>query len=305
MAMVKSNVYSIFCESRFKEFMCESTHSIYECSVNSKFSPKHENVTIIKLAEEGAKIIPFIVMSYHRDVYKVDNFGQMYNVDVTAVYLVDEEIMIFKSSYDSKYFDGLTSTIKIFTGDQLREEMQKHFLVGLKQSIILSKELGIDDKEKEEYPYHESSVADWYIKGLSPIDYVVRNTDCIRPIENKILAYMIRYVRGEDIMQDALEHLSADSRASILVHVEQKFKEYDKSEEMQRNVELYKIIKSELKNAVTINVIKKDGSQMKVENRITNDRGIFRIGDYSRNVQFSDIDYLMYKKKVYGKTKVV
>jgi len=300
MAKNEPKVYPIFCESSFREFMCNSVHSIYECSINSKFSPKHENVTIIKLAEKDAKAIPFIVMSYSRDVYKTYNFGQMYNVDVTAVYLVEENIIIFKSDYNAQGFMDLVTTTKIHTGDQLRIEMQEHILAGLKQSIDLSKQLGVSDMEEENQSYHKSSIADWYVKGLPPLDYVVRNTDCIRPIENKILTYMIKYVRGEDIMQGALEHLDADSRAALLVHVEQKFQEYDKSEEMQRNVELYKIIKNELKNAVTINIIKKDGSQVKVENRITNEQGTFRIGDYSRNVVFTEIDYLMYKKKIYG-----
>lgn len=304
MAKNETNVYSIFYESDFRDFMCNKSYSIFECSINSKFSPKHENVTIVKLAEAGAKVIPIIVMNYHRDVYKTDNFGKMYNVDVTAVYLVEEDILIFQNDYNAQGFMGLTSKIKIHTGEVLRKEMQEHILTGLKQSIELSKQLGVEPLE-EDPSYYEHSIADWYIKGLSPLEYVVRNTDCIRPIENKILTYMIKYVRGEDIMQGALEHLDADNRAALLVYVEQKFKEYDKSKEMQRNVELYKILKSELKNAVTINVIKKDGSKLKVENKISNDRGMFRVGDYLRNVQFTDIDYLMYKKKVYGKTIVV
>lgn len=292
-------VYPILSDQDFREFMTESKESVWECQVSSKHSNRYEDIAIIKLSVKDAKEIPFIAMSYNKEVYRATSFGKINNQEVDGVYLVDEDAIIFSSNYISKDFRPHITEIKVHTSEELKENMEQHLQQHLKEAVTLSKLLGAEPNREHE---NINIIADWYVRGNKPIDFIGRNTELIRAFRYNRLSYMIKFVRGEDIVQEGLKDLDIDHHASVLAFVEQKYQEYDSCDEMQRNVELLRVLKEELGSAVNVTVVKKDGSSVKVENSVRTMDGSFKIGRYSQEVYFADIDCFMYKKKIYGKT---
>ncbi|WP_103656386.1 hypothetical protein, partial [Bacillus thuringiensis] len=275
--------------------------SVWECQVTSTYSSDRlEEVAILKLAVKDAKAIPFIVIRYNKDVYTAKSFGRFNNyLEVDGVYLIDKDAIIFVSDYRSKEIRPLVDNMKIYTAEELDEEMEEHLQQGLKEAVAMKRMLGVEPDKGYEY---ESSVLDWYVNGKKPIDFICRNTTFTKAFTNEgKLKYMIKYIRGEDIIKDGLQNINIDKYAEVLEFVEQKFNEYDKSEEIKRNIELFRILKEDLSNAVTVNITKKDGTTIKVENSVRHWDSTYKVGRYDKEVYFTDIDCITYKKKIYGK----
>ncbi|EAO57197.1 hypothetical protein RBTH_07169 [Bacillus thuringiensis serovar israelensis ATCC 35646] len=294
-------MYPIFTEQNFRDFITKDKESVWECQVTSTYSSDRlEEVAILKLAVKDAKAIPFIVIRYNKDVYTAKSFGRFNNyLEVDGVYLIDKDAIIFVSDYRSKEIRPLVDNMKIYTAEELDEEMEEHLQQGLKEAVAMKRMLGVEPDKGYEY---ESSVLDWYVNGKKPIDFICRNTTFTKAFTNEgKLKYMIKYIRGEDIIKDGLQNINIDKYAEVLEFVEQKFNEYDKSEEIKRNIELFRILKEDLSNAVTVNITKKDGTTIKVENSVRHWDSTYKVGRYDKEVYFTDIDCITYKKKIYGK----
>ncbi len=188
--------------------------------------------------------------------------------------------------------------MKIYIAEELVMEMEEHLQKALKEAVAMKRMLGIEPGEGYDY---ESSVFDWYVNGKKPIDFISRNTELVKTFNNNgKLKYMIKYIRGEDIIKDGLQNINIDKYAEVLEFVEQKFDEYDKSEDMKRNIELFRILKEDLSSAVTVNVTKKDGTTIRVENNVRLWDSTYKVGRYDNEVSFTDIDCITYKRKLMG-----
>ncbi|MES9681701.1 hypothetical protein ABWK22_02050 [Gottfriedia acidiceleris] len=294
----KESVFPIFNDNDFIEFMTKGTESVYECQVASRYSERKEEASILKLALKNANVLPFIVMNFNKELYSGKSFGRMYNEDVDGVYLVEENAIIFSSSYRAEEFTPLIKDITVYTADNLEKQMQEHLLYHLREAVSLKRALGV---ESEPEYVSIGQITSWYVNGKKPIDYIGQSADMIRPIREELLPLMIKFIRGEDILDVGLKEFNIDNYAAVLAFVEQKFVEFDSSPEMLRNVKLLQILKGDLSSAVNVTVVKKDGTQIKVENNVRNLDDTFKIGRYSQEVFFTEIDYFMYKKKTYGK----
>lgn len=300
-ALREKSLYPIFTEQNFRDFITKDKESVWECQVSSTYSSdRFEEVAILKLSVKDAKAIPFIVIRYNKDVYTANSFGRFNNhLEVDGVYLIDKDAIIFASDYRSKEIRPLVEDMKIYTTEELIKEMEEHLQKSLKEAVAMKRMLGVEADKDYEY---ESSVFDWYVNGKKPIDFICRNTTLTKPFKHNCeLKYMIKYIRGEDIIKDGLQNINIDKYAEVLEFVEQKFNEYDKSEEIKRNIELFRILKEDLSNAVTVNITKKDGTTIKVENSVRHWDSTYKVGRYDKEVYFTDIDCITYKKKIYGK----
>ncbi|PFB64357.1 hypothetical protein [Bacillus cereus] len=300
-ALKEKSLYPIFTEQNFRDFITKDKESVWECQVASTYSSdRFDEVAILKLSVKDAKAIPFIVLRYNKDIYTANSFGRFNNyLEVDGVYLIDKDTVVFSSDYRSKEIRPLIEDMKIYTAEELVKEMEEHLQKALKEAVAMKRILGVEPDKEYEY---ESSVFDWYVNGKKPIDFVSRNTELTKTFKNNgELKYIIKYIRGEDIIKDGLQNINIDKYAEILEFVEQKFDEYDKSEDMKRNIELFRILKEDLSNAVTVNVTKKDGTTIKVENNVRLWDSTYKVGRYDKEVSFTDIDCITYKKKTYGK----
>lgn len=291
--------YDIFNDCDFQFFMTKSSQSIWECQLASKHRKDLEDVSILKLHVKDSTAIPFIVMGYNRGVYLADSFGSLYNEQIDGVYLVEQDAIILSSNYRLPQFSPLLKEIKLFTSEELTKQMEAHLHIHLKEAVSLRKDLGVDPADSYE---NLSSISNWYLNQRLPIDFIGKNMELFRTFQNSPLAYMIKYVSGEDIVQDGIGSLDIEKYAAVLSFVEQKYIEYDNSEKMQRNLELLKILREQLKDAVNVTAVKKDGSQLKVENIIRFIReDVYQIGSYKASVLSDEVAYFLYKKKSYGK----
>lgn len=300
-ALKEKSLYPIFTEQNFRDFITKDKESVWECQVASTYSSdRFDEVAILKLAVKDAKEIPFVIIRYNKDIYTANSFGRFNNhLEVDGVYLVDKDVIIFSSDYRSKELSPLVEDMKIYIAEELVMEMEEHLQKALKEAVAMKRMLGIEPGEGYDY---ESSVFDWYVNGKKPIDFISRNTELVKTFNNNgKLKYMIKYIRGEDIIKDGLQNINIDKYAEVLEFVEQKFDEYDKSEDMKRNIELFRILKEELSSAVTVNVTKKDGTTIRVENNVRLWDSTYKVGRYDNEVSFTEIDCITYKKKTYGK----
>lgn len=300
-ALKEKSLYPIFTEQNFRDFVTKDKESVWECQVASTYSSdRFDEVAILKLAVKDAKAIPFVIIRYNKDIYTANSFGRFNNhLEVDGVYLVDKDVIIFSSDYRSKELSPLVEDMKIYIAEELVMEMEEHLQKALKEAVAMKRMLGIEPGEGYDY---ESSVFDWYVNGKKPIDFISRNTELVKTFNNNgKLKYMIKYIRGEDIIKDGLQNINIDKYAEVLEFVEQKFDEYDKSEDMKRNIELFRILKEYLSSAVTVNVTKKDGTTIRVENNVRLWDSTYKVGRYDNEVSFTDIDCITYKKKTYGK----
>ncbi|ARO21392.1 hypothetical protein B2J90_28665 (plasmid) [Bacillus tropicus] len=300
-ALKEKSLYPIFTEQNFRAFVTKDKESVWECQVASTYSSdRFEEVAILKLAVKDAKVIPFVIIRYNKDIYTANSFGRFNNhLEVDGVYLVDKDVIIFSSDYRSKELSPLVEDMKIYIAEELVMEMEEHLQKALKEAVAMKRMIGIEPGEGYDY---ESSVFDWYVNGKKPIDFISRNTELVKTFNNNgKLKYMIKYIRGEDIIKDGLQNINIDKYAEVLEFVEQKFDEYDKSEDMKRNIELFRILKEDLSSAVTVNVTKKDGTTIRVENNVRLWDSTYKVGRYDNEVSFTEIDCITYKKKTYGK----